>query len=244
MAKTSTPADVAEDVAPTPQVPEVLKAIGRVSAALAADGISKDRKNKEQNYSFRGIDDVLNTLARLYVDNNIIVLPRYSNRVMYEYASRNGARIANVTLTGEFMIYSTADGSTVTSGPFNGEAMDTADKATNKAMSAAYKYFAIQTFAIPTEGDNDADATTHEVAAPRKAAARPEPAEPAQSEDELTGVEATIAGLVPAGAARKKLVSIICKAYGVMTLDQLEPEQEKEAIARAKAYVETIKGKK
>lgn len=45
-----------------------------------------------------------------------------------------------------------------------GEAMDSADKATNKAMSAAYKYAALMAFAIPTEGDNDADATTYEVA--------------------------------------------------------------------------------
>lgn len=41
--------------------------------------------------------------------------------------------------------------------------MDSGDKATNKAMSAAYKYAAMQAFCIPTEGDNDADATTHEV---------------------------------------------------------------------------------
>ena len=31
-------------------------------------------------------------------------------------------------------------------------------------MSAAYKYAAFQAFAIPTEGDNDADAYTHDVA--------------------------------------------------------------------------------
>jgi hypothetical protein len=30
-------------------------------------------------------------------------------------------------------------------------------------MSAAYKYAAFQTFCIPTEGDNDADAVTHVV---------------------------------------------------------------------------------
>lgn len=42
--------------------------------------------------------------------------------------------------------------------------MDSADKATNKAMSAAYKYAAMQAFCIPTEGDNDADAHTHDVA--------------------------------------------------------------------------------
>jgi hypothetical protein len=46
-----------------------------------------------------------------------------------------------------------------------GEAMDSGDKATNKAMSAAYKYACMQAFCIPTEGDNDADAKTHEVAA-------------------------------------------------------------------------------
>ena len=38
-----------------------------------------------------------------------------------------------------------------------GEAMDSADKATNKALSAAYKYACFQVFCIPTEGDNDAD---------------------------------------------------------------------------------------
>jgi hypothetical protein len=43
--------------------------------------------------------------------------------------------------------------------------MDSGDKATNKAMSAAYKYMAMQLFCIPTEGDNDADSSTHEIAA-------------------------------------------------------------------------------
>jgi hypothetical protein len=46
-----------------------------------------------------------------------------------------------------------------------GEAMDSGDKSSNKAMSAAYKYAAFQAFCIPTEGDNDADATTHDVRA-------------------------------------------------------------------------------
>jgi hypothetical protein len=53
-----------------------------------------------------------------------------------------------------------------------GEAMDSADKATNKAMSAAYKYAAFLAFCIPTEGDNDADATTHEPA-PKPGVTRP-----------------------------------------------------------------------
>jgi hypothetical protein len=61
----------------------------------------------------------------------------------------------------DFDLVSAVDGSSHTVHVI-GEAMDSADKATNKAMSAAYKYMAMQVFCIPTEGDNDADATTHD----------------------------------------------------------------------------------
>ena len=43
-----------------------------------------------------------------------------------------------------------------------GEAMDSGDKATNKAMSVALKYLLIQTFQIPVTGEaNDGD-SAHE----------------------------------------------------------------------------------
>jgi hypothetical protein len=44
--------------------------------------------------------------------------------------------------------------------------MDSSDKSTNKAMSAAYKYVAFQAFAIPVEGTPDADEVAHEIEAP------------------------------------------------------------------------------
>jgi hypothetical protein len=53
--------------------------------------------------------------------------------------------------------------------------MDMADKATNKAMSAAYKYACLQAFCIPTEGDNDADASTPDVAPSMKPDVAPPP---------------------------------------------------------------------
>ena len=52
--------------------------------------------------------------------------------------------------------------------------MDSGDKSSNKAMSAAYKYACFLAFAIPTEGDNDADSHTHEVAAPKGKPMTPE----------------------------------------------------------------------
>jgi hypothetical protein len=66
-----------------------------------------------------------------------------------------------VTVKAEFDFVCAIDGSMHTVATY-GEAMDSSDKATNKAMSAAYKYAAFQAFAIPTEGDNDAENHTLE----------------------------------------------------------------------------------
>ncbi len=72
--------------------------------------------------------------------------------------------VLDSSLTVEFDFVAAEDGSKHTVITV-GEAMDSGDKASNKAMSAAYKYAAFQAFCIPTEGDNDADSQTHEVAA-------------------------------------------------------------------------------
>lgn len=140
----------------------VYKAISAVSLALSKDGIGKDRKNEQQGYKFRGIDDVYNALAPLLSANGLCILPRVLSRECVERESRNGGALFYVTVHVEFDLVSADDGSKHIVAMY-GEAMDSGDKATNKAMSAAYKYMAMEVFAIPTEGDNDADAQTHEV---------------------------------------------------------------------------------
>jgi hypothetical protein len=135
--------------------------ISKVMSDLAQYGISKNRKNAQQGYSFRGIDDVYNALARLLSKHGLVIIPRVLSRLQTERETVKGGVIFNVVLEVEFDFISIHDGSKHIAKTY-GEAMDTADKATNKAMSAAYKYLAIQAFCIPTEGDNDADATTHE----------------------------------------------------------------------------------
>lgn len=143
---------------------EVYKAIAAVAADMATNGIEKCRKNQQQGYSFRGIDDVYNALAPVLARHGLCFLPRILSRSVEERASKNGGVLFYVTVEAEFDLVAAADGSKHTIRTF-GEAMDSADKATNKAMSAAYKYAAMQTFCIPTEGDNDADAATPEPAA-------------------------------------------------------------------------------
>lgn len=143
---------------------KVYEAINKVQSALAKQGISKDRKNQQQGYSFRGIDDVYNALAPMLAANGLCILPRMLSRHVDERINKNGTALFYVTVEAEFDLVSAEDGSKHTIRTY-GEAMDSGDKATNKAMSAAYKYACMQAFAIPTEGDNDADAHTHEIAA-------------------------------------------------------------------------------
>lgn len=152
---------------------KVYQAINKVQAALAVTGISKDRTNTQgSGYKFRGIDDVYNAVAPLLAEHGLCILPRVLTRVCEERTSKNGGALFYVTVEAEFDFVSAEDGSKHTVRTF-GEAMDSGDKATNKAMSAAYKYAAMQAFCIPTEGDNDADAVTHDVAAkaPQESAA-------------------------------------------------------------------------
>ena len=143
-------------------IPAVYSAINAVTSELSKTGISKNNKNTQQGYKFRGIDDVLNALSSLLSEKKLSVLPRVLSRSVTERETRNGGALFYVVLDVEYDLVSSVDGSKHTI-RVCGEAMDSGDKATNKALSAAYKYACIQTFCIPTEGDNDADATTHDV---------------------------------------------------------------------------------
>lgn len=168
-------------------VPAVYRAIAACSAAISKDGISKNRKNAQQGYSFRGIDDVYNALSGLLSSNGLVILPRVLERECVERQTRKGDPLFYVVIKVEFDLVATEDGSRHVVTTY-GEAMDSADKATNKAMSAAYKYMAILMFCIPTEGeDNDADAVTPDLAPVKRPA--PAPARPATAKPQDPSLE-------------------------------------------------------
>ena len=151
----------------------VYKSINAVQAELANIGVSKQQTNSFDNYKFRGIDDIYNALAPLLAKNKLCILPRLLERTVKEGISDKGKTMYYVDVLMEFDLVSSEDASKHTV-CVAGEAMDRSDKATNKAMSAAYKYMCFQTFCIPTEGDNDADASTPEM----------EAVKPTQSDDD------------------------------------------------------------
>lgn len=142
----------------------VYKAISAVARELCEQGIKKDSVNQQQRFNFRGIDAVYNALAPALVKHGLLILPRMSERSISERTGKSGGALFYVTVKAEFDFVSVEDGSVHTVTTY-GEAMDSGDKATNKAMSIAYKYAAFQAFCIPTEETSiDADAEVHSVA--------------------------------------------------------------------------------
>lgn len=142
---------------------KVYAAISAVAREMASVGISKDRVNQQQQFTFRGIDQVYNALAPMLAKHGLVILPRITDRSVTERTTQRGGVLFYVVVKAEFDFVSTEDGSLHTVITY-GEAMDSGDKATNKAMSIAYKYAAFQTFCIPTEQTAvDADNEVHEV---------------------------------------------------------------------------------
>ena len=144
--------------AEAPKALHVLTGIREVMKAFSEHGIGKNRKNEQQGFKFRGIDDVINRLSQHLVDANLIIVPRVTSRDVQERVNSRGNPLFYVTVNVEFNVISTIDNSNIIC-VVPGEAMDSGDKATNKALSIAYKYMAFQLFAIPV--DEDPDATTH-----------------------------------------------------------------------------------
>lgn len=120
--------------------------------------IGKDKTNKVQNFKFRGIDDVMNTLHPLLAKYKVFVVPNTLEQLREERTTKNGGNLIYSICKIQYTFYA-EDGTSVQSTVI-GEGMDSSDKATNKAMAIAFKYALFQVFCIPTEEMKDPDADT------------------------------------------------------------------------------------
>jgi len=122
--------------------------------------IGKNKKNQQQGFNFRGIDDMYNELHDLFAKHEVFIISEVCKITREERSTKSGGNLIYTILEVKVSFFAT-DGSNVSS-LLIGEAMDSADKSSNKAMSAALKYALMQTFLIPTEELKDADLTTPE----------------------------------------------------------------------------------
>ena len=134
------------------------------------DAIAKTRSNAgDIKYPFRGIDDVYNTLHKVFAKEGIFLVPETISSGVEPITSKSGNNGFHIISRIKFTFYA-EDGSSV-SAISEGEAIDYGDKATSKSQSMAIKYALLQPFMIPTEDTEDGDATTPE--ATKKSAVTP-----------------------------------------------------------------------
>lgn len=139
----------------------------KMSAVMRDVGaIGKDQKNTAQGFKFRGIDQFVNALYPALTKHGVFLSPRSVNytQELKDVTRSNGKSGVDkhVTVLMEYTFWA-EDGSSVTIGPVPAEGLDSGDKATNKALSAALKYALIQTFSIPTEDMAEADLESPEI---------------------------------------------------------------------------------
>jgi len=128
--------------------------------------VGKDQKNLAQGFKFRGIDSFVNALYPALIKHGVFMTPECTSESheIREVVRGNGKAGADkhVTIMMKYHFYA-EDGSSVTVGPVPAEGLDSGDKATNKALSAALKYALIQTFSVPTEDMAEADLDSPEI---------------------------------------------------------------------------------
>lgn len=164
--------------------PLIYKKIIEVMADINA--IGKDRRNQQQGFQFRGIDDVMNELHSSLAKCGVFVLPKVLEETRTTGKTKNGGDMFYTRLKINFGFYA-EDGSHVDAVVI-GEAMDTGDKASNKALSIGLKYAMLQVFCIPTEDEKDPDAVSPQ---PAPAPQQPPKKQPAKFAFEPKGGETT-----------------------------------------------------
>lgn len=126
---------------------QIYKAIPAIMGEIGH--IGKDRKNQQQGFMFRGVDQVMNTMKPLLADHGVFVVPEVISTKREERQTAKGGNLIYTMHTIRFHFCAT-DGSEVVA-TVVGEGMDMADKSSNKAMAVAFKYACFQVFCIPTE---------------------------------------------------------------------------------------------
>ena len=127
-----------------------------ISAVMNEIGaVGKNSRNQQQGFMFRGIDAVMNAINPALTKFKVFIVPEVLDQTREERTTAKGGLLIYSICKIKYTFYA-EDGSSVTAVVI-GEGMDSGDKATNKAMSIAFKYACFQVFCIPTEEMKDPD---------------------------------------------------------------------------------------
>lgn len=159
---------------PGPDKPPLSASQAMTEVMRRIEAITKDGKNTQQGggYSFRGIDAVMNTVGPILRDLGLLVIPELRKLVTEQVQYGASRTFGFHTQVEVIYILQGPDGSSLTVGPIPGEAIDSGDKSTTKAMSVAFRTMWLQALCVPTN-EPDPDEATYAMAKPEAAASDP-----------------------------------------------------------------------
>lgn len=178
---------------------KIYKAISDIMNEIGVVG--KTSKNTQQGFMYRGIDSVMNAINPALVKHKVFIVPEVLEQIREERQSSRGGTLLYSICKMKYTFYAD-DGSNI-SAVVIGEGMDSGDKATNKAMSIAFKYACFQVFCIPTEEMIDPDAECHNVSQIKKIGA-----------DEIADLKGE---LIRTGVSEED----VCKRYGIKAITEM-----------------------
>ena len=196
-------------------------------AAVMSDigAVTKSDRNTHQNFDFRGIDAVVNAASPAFRQVGIVVVPDLRS-VDYETVEVGNKRsiMQSCKVVVAYTFHGPAGDTITASAP--GEAMDSGDKATPKAMSVAFRTALLQALCIPTT-ETDPDENSYE------RSARQESKSPARAKKELVEY---LTGRVP-DPVKDHAVAVWTEARGESTSAPLSEADTEALIATAEAYI-------
>lgn len=143
--------------------PTIFELIARVMEDI--EPVAKKTKHQQQGFMYRGVDDVTIAADDALTKHGVIGPVPYAESVAYESTevgkNRTPTRIAQVMV--KYRLYGPRGDYVETQVP--GEAMDSGDKSTPKAMSVAYRIALLQMLRIPT-GEKDPTANNYQRSEP------------------------------------------------------------------------------
>lgn len=169
----------------------VLQALNAVMGEVGA--VRKGDRNTVQNFSFRGIDAVVNAVSPALRKHGVVVVPELLTieRSTVEVGQKRSL-MGHVAVTVAYTFHG-PEGDSVRS-VVAAESFDSGDKATPKAMSVAFRTALLQTLALPTD-EPDPDSHSYE-----RSAVDPDREECDELLD-LIGTAAAAAGISKAAVA-------------------------------------------
>jgi hypothetical protein len=131
------------------ETPNVQTAWANVMADVRALGKGQAVTSGPARFNFRGVDDVMNAVGPVLRDHGVSVVPTAVSHTAEDVTTSKGSKMRNVTVIVSYQIHGPA-GDTM-AGAAAGEAADSGDKATPKAMSVAFRTFLLQSLTLPTD---------------------------------------------------------------------------------------------